>query len=457
MKTLLPWLAAAFLLAGCSGIDIWSVDEETSPSRPYRPGAPPPLPRARASGTPDVEGKVLALEDCLHIALRRNAEARASWHASRAAAARAGASRAGFFPSLTASGSLRRSDTVSPATGASLSPRTEFAGSLGVSLLVFDGLGRWASVAAANAERDELGFRHSATLSDIVLRVKEAYFGLLAAKDLLAAMEAARRQSQVLQAMARARHENGLVPRGDVLRADTNLAEADLHLTRARNSVHTARGRLAVAMGLPVDTGLRVPASVPVAADRTRREVAALLGAAARQRPELRAALAGVKKEQAGLDRARAAWWPTVTIEGTYGYRDDVFLPRQDEWSLGVGFRAPVFSGFGTGYGVREARARVAEAEARLESLLRQVEFAVWTRFHEVADALGSLRASKALMASATESVLAAEEEYKNGAGSMPDLIAAQAKRTAARAAVVRVSLDLRLAGARLEHAVGGR
>jgi outer membrane protein TolC len=460
MKTMTAAVLSLSLLlcSGCGGIDLWGVGGKAppSPSSYHRPDDDLSIGPHQKPDAGEVEGKNLGLEECIRIALRRNPRARTSWHASRAAAARAGAARSGFFPDVTAAGNLGRSDLLT-VSGTSASPRTQFSGSLNVEFTVFDGLGRWAKAAGANAELDEFNARHNATLDDIVLGVKEGFHSLVAAEELLTAMQEGRRQSMILLNMARARHENGLVPKADVLRAGTNLAEADLHLTRAASAVRTAQGRLAVAMGLPATTRLRLkaPAGHPKP-DRARREVNELLQVAARRRPELLAALASVSKQEAAVRKARAAWWPTVSFQGSYGFRDEVFLPEQDEWSLGLGVRLPLFSGFRTGYGVREAEEKLAEAEGRLEELLREVEFGVWTEVLRLENALSAIQASKALLASAGESVRAAEGEYKNGTGSMPDLTTARAANTSAEVALIRATLDWRVSLARLEKTVGG-
>jgi outer membrane protein TolC len=350
---------------------------------------------------------------------------------------------------------VNRADLVSGATGLSMSPQTMFGGSIEASLLVFDGLGRWARAEGADAEVLASNFRHNATLDEIVLRVKESFFGLLAAEAIVAAAKETRDQSTFLLDMAKARHENGLVSKSDVLWAKTNLAKAEFLLTRAGNAHLLARGSLAVAMGLSVTAPVRIEKAANEIPEGGLGKIDELLEIASRRRPELQAALAVVRKRRASLKEAKASWWPVVSVEGSYGTRDDLFIPKQEEWSLGIGVNLPLFSGFRTSYGVRSARAGLAEAEAGFETLLRRFEHDVWTSFHEVETALGSIRASKALVDSATESVRAAEGQYKNGAGSMPDLITAQADETAARTALIRTTLDWRLSVARLERAVG--
>jgi outer membrane protein TolC len=55
------------------------------------------------------------------------------------------------------------------------------------------------------------------------------------------------------QTLRRARHEQGLLPLTDVLDAQTALAGARALLTQGRLEARTARARLALALGQPIE------------------------------------------------------------------------------------------------------------------------------------------------------------------------------------------------------------
>ncbi|MFO7937757.1 MAG: TolC family protein [Kiritimatiellia bacterium] len=57
---------------------------------------------------------------------------------------------------------------------------------------------------------------------------------------------------------------------------------------------------------------------------------------AARQRPELQAALARIAVTRSEIAGSRAAYWPTLSAGVSAGRKDTEFVPEQDEWSAGL-------------------------------------------------------------------------------------------------------------------------
>jgi len=263
------------------------------------------------------------------------------------------------------------------------------------------------------------------------------------------------RQTQYHVDIARARHENGLVARSDVLKAATEKADADLLLVRARSQVRIARGQLANAMGLKPSTSFKV-AELPLnARQRAFADIKRLMAEASTKRPELRAALAKVEADRARLNTAKARYWPQVTLNTDYGWRDRTFVPTRTEWSLGVGISWSLFDGFNREYSIRRAKSDLAGTIAEHERVLRGVELEVWTAYAQLIEAGQAIEAARALVASAEESARAEEGEYKNGTASIVEVTDAQTARTTANVRLVQARLDWYTAMARLERAVG--
>src|SRR4029078_2919316 len=57
---------------------------------------------------------------------------------------------------------------------------------------------------------------------------------------------------------AQRRRESGLATVADVYRSETQVAQAQVNLTRSRGEFEKARGQLAAAAGLPVNESLRI-------------------------------------------------------------------------------------------------------------------------------------------------------------------------------------------------------
>ncbi len=445
-------------IGGCIPVnyDRLLADVPDSPASIYEPSSPlPELIPIDDEVIPEVDGRILGLAQCIKIALERNPETQIAWQASRSAAAGVGQARAGYMPAADFSAGANRGDLVSLDSQQDTGAADTFEAGFGVRYLLFDGGARSAGLEGAESELLKVNFQHNTTLQNVALAVEEAYYQLLAAKELERVAEQTSHQTQYHLDVARARYKNGMVAKSDVLKAETGKAEADLGLVRARSQVRVTRGRLANAMGLNPSKSFAVAELPQDPHQRELADIKKLMAEATSSRPELRSALAGIESGRMNVKAAEASYWPEVTLNADYGWRDRTFAPERDEWSLGVGITLPLFDGFDRGYTKLRAKSELARTVAEHEKLLRGVELEVWTAYSRLIEADQAIEASQALVASAEESARVAEGEYKNGTGSIIEVTDAQTSRTSANVRLVQARLDWYTAMARLERAVG--
>ncbi|MFO8007341.1 MAG: TolC family protein [Candidatus Brocadiia bacterium] len=451
-------LTGLALLTGCAGVDPWGVFERVPPSRsePFGGEVADADDEETAGGSaPDLSGRTLSLPECVRIALEHNPRTAAAWQAARAAAARVGRARAEYLPAVGFSAGASRGDPVELDGKADTGTQNRYEGVFGARWLLFDGGGREARVGGAEAELLAANFRHSAVLQDLVLSVEESYYGLLAACSFREVAVETTKQREYQLELARARHRVGVVARSDVLKAETEKADADLALVRAQNAVHIAKGQLARTMGLNANAQFEV-ADVPEEPyGRALEAVDVLLEEAAQNRPELKTALAEVHAQRAAVRLAQSRYWPALGLDTSFGWVGRHLLPDQRQWSLGAVADLPLFTGFDRPYQVQGAEADLARAMADRQDALRGIELEVWTTYWQVIEASQAVEAARRLVASAEESARVAEGEYKNGTGAIVDLIVAQTASTAARNGLIQARLDWHTAMARFERAVG--
>ena len=402
-----------------------------------------------------INGRVLNLAQCIKIGLERNPETRESWQRSRSAAAGVGQARSAYLPSADFTAGANRGDLVALDSQQNTGPLNTYDAGFGVRYLLFDGGARSAGLKGAEADLLDVNFQHNATLQDVALKVEETYYQQLAARELERVAEQTVRQTQYHIDVARARHKSGLVARSDVLKAETEKANADLLQVRARSQARIARGQLANAMGLKPSESFEVVELPQNPHQQELADIKRLMAQASRRRPELRAALARIDSARANVKAGNARYWPRMTLNADYGWRDRTFVPDRDEWSFGVGISWPLFDGLNREYTVRRAKSDLARSVAEHEKLLRGVELEVWTVYAQLIEAGQAIKAARALVASAEESARVTEGEYKNGTASIIEITDAQTVRTTANVRMVQARLDWYTAMARLERAVG--
>lgn len=400
-------------------------------------------------------GQKLTLAQCVGIALERNPRTAGTWHAARAYAARSGQTRSAYLPSIGFTSSASRGDPIELDGGTDRGIQNTYGAVFGIRYLLFDGGSREAKIRGADADLLAANFRHNATLQEVTFSVAEAYYDLLGAQSLeMLALETISQRERHVQ-LAEARHVAGLAPRSDLLQAQTEKAEADLALLQAQNAVRVARGRLASLMGLRVSLPFEIAELPEEVLEREPLNIEALLDEAARNRPELRAALAQIASQREAVKSAKARYWPSISLDSQYGWMERSFPPGEDQWSVGVSVEFPLFTGFDRTYDVRQAHAELEQRVAEHRDLLRGVELDVWNAYSKIVEAGRAIDAASKFVVSAEESARVAEGEYKNGTGSIIGLIDAQKASAAAQTRLIQAKLDWRTAAARFEQAVG--
>ena len=404
---------------------------------------------------PNISGRTLTLADSIRIALERNPQTRISWRESLSAAARAGEVSSAYWPDVEISSSAVRADQAAVGNAKDQGAISTYNTSLGLHYLLFDAGIRSNQVKSATAELLAANFRHNATMQEVAFHVEETYYDLLTAGWMVKVTEDSLKQAERHCQLAEARHAAGMAIHSDVLKAETEKAQAALALVQARSAERIARGQLADAMGVAVSQDFAI---ADVSSDLHKQEIAdidRLFQEAVKMRPEAQASLSRIETREAQVRAEQGRYWPSLTADASYGWRDDIFLPEKDEWSIGVGLHWPLFTGFEREYRIERAKSDLAEAQAEYEKTLHGVELEVWTAYVNVLEADEAIGAAEALVRSAQENALATEAEYKNGTGTVIDLIDAQNSLTSAKARFIQARLGWYKATARLEKSIG--
>jgi len=403
--------------------------------------------------------QALTLADIVDLALRKNTATAAAWADARAAAATYGAARGQYYPTLTAD--LNATAVKTAATAGRVSVQQQLYGpTLNASWLLFDFGTRSGSVGGAREALLAADWTHNAVIQDVVLQVETAYFQYHATKALLAAQQTTLKEAQTNLEAAEQRHRVGLATIADVLQARTARSQVQLALETAEGTLQTARGALALSMGLPAN----VPYDVELPPDTTpplgiTDSLDALIDRAVRERPDLMAARATAQAAQSRVAVARGQALPSLVVSGTgsgtYFFRRPLANQQGNSYSATIGLQIPLFSGWSQIYDVRAASAAARAADERRQGVEQQVIFQVFNSFYAARTATQRVRTSDDLLASATQSEQVALGRYRAGAGSLLDLLTAQAVLADARAQVIDARLAWYSALAQLGHDAG--
>jgi outer membrane protein TolC len=429
---------------------------------PTAPGAiwrsPDALPQVPAvpSGQLPAGDRPLSLPELTEFALQNNPRSRQAWYAARAAAAGIGIERSDDLPQITADVLGQRSETGSQ-TGNQNPWLTRYGPALTLSYLLYDFGAGDSRVRAAEYQALAATLAQNRLLQDVVLQVEQAYYRYLGFEALVRSNELFLKSVNTSLDATQRRREGGLATAADVYRAETQVAQAQLNLTRSKGELDKARGSLASAVGLPVNTALRIQS---FQGEPRIREISESLGSildrAKAGRPDLIAAEAQFRSAQAQADAASRSGLPTLTVIGTTGrtfYTND--RPFTDTNSVLLNINIPLFTGFNHTYTVRQAEARAAQAEASRDVLVRQAELEVWQSYYDVQTAADGVSTTAVQLRAAQQTAEATLARYQGGFGSLLDLITAQVDESNARVQRIQSFLDWFTAVARLNYSIG--
>jgi NodT family efflux transporter outer membrane factor (OMF) lipoprotein len=258
--------------------------------------------------------------------------------------------------------------------------------------------------------------------------------------------------------ITRNRYDAGIVPRSDLLQAQTQLANARAELAGLQRSRAQLEHAMAVLVG-------EAPAnfSVPVV-DWTWPALPAVPGVVPsellQRRPDIAAAERRVAAANASIGVARAAFFPSFGLSGNYGLGSaklgDLFSASAVAWSLGLSVAQTIFDA-----GARSAQ--VDEAKAAWEQSVAQYRQTVLGAFQDVEDQLAAARVleqQEGLRREASQAADQTEQQvlnrYNAGQISYSDVVAAQVTALNARRALAQVVADRQTAAIALIRALGG-
>lgn len=178
------------------------------------------------------------------------------------------------------------------------------------------------------------------------------------------------------------------------------------------------------------------------------------------RRPDIRSAEQRLKAANANIGAARAAFFPRISLTGTFGTASNelsgLFDSGSRSWSFAPQLVLPIFD-------AGRNRGNLDLAEVRKNIAIADYEKSIQTAFREVADALAAratldeqIDAQRAVQEAQADRLRLADLRYKNGVASSLDLLDAQRDLFAAQQSLIQAR-QLRLTNAiDLYRALGG-
>lgn len=448
-------LLTALTLAGCAvGPDYQRPDVPIPPQWRLADGA------MRAVASPGWWRRFQdpVLDELINIALRENKDLKIATARIEEYLGRYAFTRADQFPQLDAGASADRTRTPGSSNlsgDSTIRNNFEVAALLSFELDLFGRLRRATEAAQAELLATEEG-RRTVILS-LVTAVASNYVQLRSLDQQLAISRRTLDTRAESLRIARLRFKAGLTSELDVRQAEAEYQAAAVQIPQLETAVAQSEDAIslllgrnpgAIARGHPLDRLGQPPVPAGLPSDLLER------------RPDIRQAEQQLIAANASIGVARAAYFPTISLTGLFGYvspqLEDLFEGPSRTWKFGGGLTVPIFT-------AGKIAGQVQVAEALQQQALATYEKTIQTAFSEVEDSLIALRkgrerlrAQQAQTESLRRYLKLAKLRYDNGYTSYLEVVDAERNLFNAELATAQNQGDVLVALISLYKAMGG-
>jgi outer membrane protein TolC len=290
---------------------------------------------------------------------------------------------------------------------------------------------RRASAAAAVARaRAEIASR------GLVVTVVQNFYAVAAAQQKLLSAQKAADEGDRFFRLTQELEQGGEVAHSDAIKAELQARERRRQLLEAQLTLLNARLDLAVLIfpdfndNYEVADDLHAPVALPTLAEVQQR--------AARDNPDVRAALEAVREANSDVTGARAGYLPSLSLDYWYGIDAPQYAVNGPNGVSNLGSAAaatltlPIWNWGATQSRIKQAQLRRSQAQRELSLAQRKLLAEIKSLYGEADTALDELAGLSRSAELAAESLRLTTLRYKNGEATVLEVVDAQT--TAAQA-----------------------
>ncbi|GAA4358648.1 efflux transporter outer membrane subunit [Kangiella marina] len=273
----------------------------------------------------------------------------------------------------------------------------------------------------------------------VIAQTANAYYSWISAHRSLNLAEKTLQSRQDSLDLIQKRLDTGIASELDLAQAQAALATVSAQKARFERAHASAKSALELLIGKPLSTvdfdsqQLQLVEMAIELPDNINSDV--LLS-----RPDVLSAEQSLYAANANIGAARAAFFPSISLTGQYGYSstefDNLFDSDSKTWSFMPSIRIPIFN--------NGLQANVDIAEAQQQRLIAEYEKAVQQAFSEVYQLMtnrstyhGELQANRSLVKAQSKRLRLAEAKYKAGLASYLEVLNAQQDKFSAEQALL--------------------
>lgn len=408
------------------------------------------------------------LQQCVETGLKNNIEMLRARNTIGRSATMKTEAYGQFLPSLRGSASWSRSDEDQLAFRANdlLRSRNSYSYNVQAGLTLFDGMRNFNTVdqSLLDYEASEVGFER--TKQFVVFSIQQSYYNVLRLEQLTRVAGSNLERSKGQLDRIREMNAVGSVPQADVYRQQVMVGIDELSVIEANNNYQNALVDLQALLGLLPRPDFTVVADGD-AGEVSSEEVTAFRGGlgnyvalvteAQSRRADFRQAELTLRSAEKGVSIAQSGHMPSLTAFAQYNWNNLELadFTTYDRFIYGLQLSVPIFSNFQVSGAVERSEIQRLDTEHSLEQLRRTIATEVIKALNALETAEKNIDISGKKLQSAREDQRIAQERYNLGAGTLLDLITANANLTLAESDVVNATFNYLTARKHMEYQLG--
>jgi outer membrane protein TolC len=290
---------------------------------------------------------------------------------------------------------------------------------------------------------------------------KVAYYTWLRARGAVGVADQSLAVAQAHQKDAENQFAVGNASKADVLRAQTQVAAAELAVERAKSGVALTERQVRIAIHAKEDDLLTPADSFDTPPPPAPPALRPLVAEAHLQRPEIKSIDKSADAARKLAEVQRAGQYPVLSAFGdaTYANPNQRRFPLTQEWfgtwQVGAQITWSPNDALAAGSAGADAEARAAALDAQKSATRDGIELEVTQAYQAIVEADAAIASTQRQLASAVEGYRVARELFNNGRGTATTLIDAEIVLAQTRFEHLNARVDARIARIQLEHAVG--
>lgn len=371
-----------------------------------------------------------------------------------------------FLPNISGQFAIQKNYDIQemsiPGMG-SIPMGTEYSSIAGISVNMPLFIAQGPAGARLASRSEDLSMQQSrATRMDAIVQVISAFYGVLLAQEMSEVSEEALSISEEGYELASLRYEAGTISRFELLQSRVAWENRIPDAISAESALENARAGLAVALGLDNAKVAYIEGQLDDEPDillpETLDEARELMMT---QNPDLQVAEQMRLLGDAGVDMARAAFFPKLVFQTNLNYqaaRDDIRFGTDDyerNLTASISLQIPLFSGLSDISGYNSARASRLSNEADARSLEQIVELSLVRAWNNLEAARERAEATESTVEQASEGSEIARVSFEAGMITRLEMDQAFLALTSSRTNHASSLYELRMAEAELMRVTG--